>query len=66
MSPFEIIGRLCRVVEDLAEIVEKQQTIIEQSKIEESVKKEFRARIEQSEHEINQIGRDHRKQGAIK
>lgn len=63
MSPFEIIGRLCRVVEDLAEIVEKQQTIIEQSKIEESVKKDFHARIKQSEHEINQIGRDYRKLG---
>lgn len=43
MSPLETIGRLCRVVEDLAEIVEKPQTIIEQSRIEESVKKDFRS-----------------------
>lgn len=34
MSPLEIISRLCDVTETLSTIVKKQQTIIEQSKIE--------------------------------
>lgn len=38
MSPLEIISRLCDVTENLSAIVKKQQTIIEQSKIEETVK----------------------------
>ena len=37
MSPLEIISRLCDVTETLSAIVKKQQTIIEQSKIEEAV-----------------------------
>ena len=36
MSPLEIISRLCDVTENLSAIVKKQQTIIEQSKIEET------------------------------
>lgn len=42
MSPLEIISRLCDVTENLSAIVKKQQTIIEQSKIEETVKAELR------------------------
>ena len=38
MSPLEIISRLCDVTETLSAIVKKQQTIIEQSKIEEAVR----------------------------
>lgn len=38
MSPLEIISRLCDVTENLSAIVKKQQTIIEQSKIEETDK----------------------------
>lgn len=38
MSPLEIISGLCSVTEELADIVQKQQTAIEQSKIEEAVK----------------------------
>ena len=38
MSPLEIISGLCNVTEELADIVQKQQTAIEQSKIEEAVK----------------------------
>ena len=38
MSPLEIISRLCDVTETLSAIVKKQQTIIEQSKIEETVR----------------------------
>ena len=36
MSPLEIISRLCDVTENLSAIVKKQQTIIEQSKVEET------------------------------
>ena len=42
MSPLEIISRLCDVTETLSTIVKKQQTIIEQSKIEEAVRAELR------------------------
>lgn len=41
MSPLEIISRLCDVTETLSTIVKKQQTIIEQSKIEEAVRREM-------------------------
>ena len=46
MSPLEIISRLCDVTETLSAIVKKQQTIIEQSKIEETVKAELRQEVE--------------------
>ncbi|MDY2590772.1 MAG: hypothetical protein SOW32_11390 [Agathobacter sp.] len=36
MSPLEIISRLCDVIEELSQIVSKQQTIIKQKEIEES------------------------------
>ena len=35
MTTLEIISRLCDVTNNLSEIVKKQQTIIERSKIEE-------------------------------
>ena len=46
MSPLEIISRLCDVTENLSAIVKKQQTIIEQSKIEEAVRVELRQEVE--------------------
>ena len=46
MSPLEIISRLCDVTETLSAIVKKQQTIIEQSKIEEAVRVELRQEVE--------------------
>ena len=45
MSPLEIISRLCDVTENLSTIVKKQQTIIEQSKIEEAVRVELRQEV---------------------
>ena len=51
MSPLEIISRLCDVTENLSSIVKKQQTIIEQSKIEETVKAELRQNIKETDRE---------------
>lgn len=55
MSPLEIISRLCDVTETLSEIVQKQQTIIEQSKIEESVKAELRHDIKDTNRELDTL-----------
>lgn len=53
MSPLEIISRLCDVTENLSAIVKKQQTIIEQSKIEEAVRAELRQEVEETDREID-------------
>ncbi len=53
MSPLEIISRLCDVTENLSAIVKKQQTIIEQSKIEETVKAELRQEVEETDREMD-------------
>lgn len=55
MSPLEIISRLCDVTETLSEIVQKQQIIIEQSKIEESVKTELRGNIKDTDNELDAL-----------
>lgn len=51
MSPLEIISRLCDVTENLSAIVKKQQTIIEQSKIEEAVRAELRQEVEETDRQ---------------
>lgn len=53
MSPLEIISRLCDVTETLSTIVKKQQTIIEQSKIEEAVRVELRQEVEETDREMD-------------
>ena len=53
MTPLEIISRLCDVTENLSSIVKKQQTIIEQSKIEETVKAELRQDIKETDREMD-------------
>lgn len=53
MSPLEIISRLCDVTETLSTIVKKQQTIIEQSKIEEAVRAELRQEVEETDREMD-------------
>lgn len=55
MSTLEIISRLCDVTTNLSEIVRKQQTIIEHSKIEESVKEELRQQVKETERELDVI-----------
>ena len=55
MSPLEIISRLCDVTENLSAIVKKQQTIIEQSKIEEAVKADLRQQVKETDRELDVI-----------
>ena len=63
MSPFEIIGRLCEVIENLTEIVVDQQNIIEQSKVEEAIKDDLRVKIAKDSNMLDQIGHDYRSLG---
>ena len=53
MSSLEIISRLCDVTNTLADIVKKQQTVIEQSKIEEAVKEELRQQVRETDRELD-------------
>ena len=55
MSTLEIISQLCDVTEILAQIVKKQQTIIEQSKIEEAVKTEMKQNVESAYKEMDAL-----------
>lgn len=55
MSPLEIISRMCDVTNVLSDIVKKQQTIIERSKIEEEVKAELRQSVKEAERELDVI-----------
>lgn len=55
MSALEIISRMCDVTNVLSGIVKKQQTIIEQSKIEKEVKAELRKQIREAERELDTI-----------
>ena len=55
MSLLEIISRLCDVTGLLSEIVKKQQTIIEQAKIESVVREELRNSIKRSDEELDML-----------
>ena len=55
MSSLEIISRLCEVTNTLADIVKKQQTVIEHSKIEEVVKAELRQQVEEADRELDAL-----------
>lgn len=53
MSSLEIISRLCEVTNALADIVKKQQTVIEHSKIEDAVKAELRQQVKETDRELD-------------
>lgn len=53
MSSLEIISRLCDVTNALSDIVKKQQTVIEHSKIEEAVKEELRQMVKETDREMD-------------
>lgn len=53
MSPLEIISRMCDVVNDLSDIVKKQQEVIERSKVEEEVKEELREMVREADVELD-------------
>ena len=55
MTTLEIISRLCEVTNSLSDIVKKQQTIIEQSKIEEAVKADLRQQMKEADKELDVI-----------
>lgn len=55
MSLLEIISRLYDVTGLLSEIVKKQQTIIEQAKIESAVREELRNSIKRSDEELDML-----------
>ena len=55
MSALEIISRMCEVTNVLSDIVNKQQIIIEQSKIEEAVKADLRQQVGEAERELDVI-----------
>lgn len=55
MSTLEIISRLCEVTETLSGIVKKQQTVIEQSKIEETVKEELRNQVRDTDMALDAL-----------
>lgn len=55
MNSLEIISRMCEVTNVLSDIVNKQQIIIEQSKIEEAVKADLRQQVGEAERELDVI-----------
>lgn len=55
MRPLEIISRMCDVTNNLLEIVKAQQTAIEQSKIEQSVKDDLNRMCDDAVRELDVI-----------
>ena len=55
MRPLEIISRMCDVTNNLLEIVKAQQTAIEQSKIEQSVKDDLNRMYDDAVRELDVI-----------
>lgn len=53
MRTLELISQMCEVVNLLSDIVEKQQTEIERSKVEESVKEELRQMVKEADDKLN-------------
>ena len=53
MRPLAIISEMCDIINMLSDIVKKQQTEIERSKVEESVKEELRAMVKEAEDKMD-------------
>lgn len=53
MRPLAIISEMCDIINMLSDIVKKQQTEIERSKVEESVKEELCAMIKEAEDKMD-------------
>lgn len=53
MRPLAIISEMCDIINMLSDIVKKQQTEIERSKVEESVKEELRSMIRDTEKKMD-------------
>lgn len=52
------VDDLCRIVNDLSQLVYKQAIIIEQSEIEEKIKKEMRDLHNETKKKINEINKN--------
>lgn len=53
MRPLAIISEMCDIINTLSDIVRKQQTEIERSKVEEQVKKELRSMVKDTEDKMD-------------
>ena len=53
MSNLAIISEMCEVINTLSDIVKKQQTEIELSKVEESVKEELRQMVKDADDRMD-------------
>lgn len=53
MRPLAIISEMCDIINTLSDIVIKQQTEIEKSKVEEQVKKELRSMVKDAEDKMD-------------
>lgn len=53
MRPLAIISEMCDIINMLSDIVKRQQTEIERSKVEESAKEELRAIIKEVEDKMD-------------
>lgn len=53
MRPLAIISEMCDIINTLSDIVKKQQTEIERSKVEESVKEELREMVKEAEDKMD-------------
>lgn len=53
MSSLAVISEMCDIINSLSDIVKRQQTEIERSKVEESVKAELRSMIRDAEKKMD-------------
>lgn len=53
MRPLQIISEMCDIINSLSDIVKKQQTEIERSKVEEGIKEELRSVIKETDDKMD-------------
>lgn len=53
MRPLELISEMCDIINILSDIVKRQQTEIERSKVEEQVKEELRGMVSEAERKMD-------------
>lgn len=53
MRPLAIISEMCDIINMLSDIVKKQQTEIERSKVKENIKEELRAMVKEAEDKMD-------------
>ena len=53
MRPLELISEMCDIINTLSDIVKRQQTEIERSKVEEQVKEELKEMVSDAERKMD-------------